>query len=206
MGRSLLSWWIIALAAAQAAHAAGDSGCTKDLVLDSSSMTIDRKTNLFRLGAPRITRCNMTIEADEALATGVDFNERSEWRFTGHVRINVDSALLQADSAVFTFDADRLARGELQGNASLTDRSAEHKEPVQGGASKLIYDYVAQTLRLTDHAWINKGNKEIQGCDLIYDFNDERVTSGSADCGESGFRIRVLQQAEETPNRADPAP
>ena len=169
-------------------------------------MTIDRKTNLFHLDAPRITHCDMTIEADEALATGVDFNERSEWRFTGHVRINVDSALLEASSAVFTFDADQLAHGELEGSpASLTDHSVEHKEPVRGGANKLVYDYASHTLRLSGRPWINKGNKEIRGCDLIYDFNDERVTSGSSDCGEP-FRIRVLSQTDEAPNRADPAP
>ena len=169
-------------------------------------MTIDRKTNLFHLREPRITQGAMTIQADEALATGVDFNEHSEWRFTGHVRINVDSALLEADRAIFTFDADRLARGELDGRpATLTDHNATHKEPVRGGANKLVYDYAAHTLRLSEHAWINKGQTEIQGCDLIYDFNDERVTSGSSDCGEA-FRIRILSQADEAPNRADSAP
>ena len=206
MGKWLLSSIVLALAAVQAAHPAEETEARKDLLLDSSSMTIDRKTNLFHLSEPRITQGDMTIQADEALAPGVDFNERSEWRFTGHVKINVDSTLLEADRAVFTFDADRLARGELDGNpASLTDHSATHKEPVRGGANKLVYDYSAHTLRLSEHAWINKGQTEIQGCDLIYDFNDERVTSGSSDCGEA-FRIRILPQGEEAPNRTDSTP
>ncbi len=205
MGKSLLSIGILALAMAQTVRAA-DEAPAKDLLLDSASMTIDRKTNLFHLRGPRITQGNMTIQADEASTTGVDFNERSEWRFTGHVRINVDSALLEADSAVFTFDADRLARGELDGHpAALTDHSTAHKEPVRGGANKLIYDSGAHTLRMSGHAWINKGQAEIQSCDLIYDFNDERVTSGSSDCGEP-FRVRILPQSDEAPKHDDPAP
>ena len=46
----------------------------------------------------------MRIEADKAVATSEDFEQSSEWRFTGHVRITVDTAVLEADTAVFTFD------------------------------------------------------------------------------------------------------
>ena len=206
MAKSLLSVCIVAAAAAHPVHGAEENAAAQDLLLNSSSMTIDRKTNLFHLREPRITQGDMTIEADEALATGVDFNEHSEWQFTGHVHISVDTTLLEADRAVFTFDADRLARGELDGNpATLTDHGGTHREPVQGGASKVIYDYGARTLRMSDQAWINKGRAQIRGCDLIYNLADEGITSGSSDCGES-FRIRILPQAEEAPNRTDPAP
>jgi lipopolysaccharide transport protein LptA len=137
----------------------------------------------------------MRIEADEALATGTEFDRKSEWRFTGNVRIYVDTAVIEAHSAVFTFDQEQLSRGELEGApASFSDSDPARQSPVRGGANKLTYDYVARTLRMSENAWVNKDQYEIQGCDLIYDFADERVTSGSADCGEL-FRIRVLPQS-----------
>jgi lipopolysaccharide transport protein LptA len=168
---------------------------TRTLVLDSDSLTIDRKSNLIHLRGPRITQEDMSIRADEALATSLDFEEQSEWQFSGNVRIEVDAAVLEADSAVFAFADDRLSRAELRGNpASITDMSTERREPVRGSANRLFYDYVERTLRLTDNVWLYKGRNEIQGCDLIYDFKDEGLTSGSSDCG---VRVRVLPAPEE---------
>ena len=37
---------------------------------------------------------------------------------------------------------------------------------------------------------------------LIYDFKEERVTSGSTDCGDQLFRIRVPKKAEREPSAA----
>jgi len=186
-----------------AALAAQNGAEPQQLTLDSESLTLDRKTNLIQLRGPRIRQGNLYIEADEALATGIDFAAESEWRFMGNVRITVDTAVIEADSAVFTFAEAQLARGELVGTpASFRDVDPARASPVQGGANRLSYDYMARTLRMTESAWVNKDQYEINGCDLIYDFNDERVTSGSADCGEL-FRIRVLSQPEEPTSPAD---
>jgi lipopolysaccharide export system protein LptA len=61
----------------------------------------------------------------------------------------------------------------------------------------MSYDYVGRTLRMIDdNAWVQKDQVEIQGCDLIYDFTAERVTSGSAGC-TSPFRFRRIPDAEQ---------
>jgi lipopolysaccharide export system protein LptA len=65
----------------------------------------------------------------------------------------------------------------------------------------MSYDSIAKTLRLTDTARMQKDNVEFQGCDLIYDFGAERVTSGSADCADR-FRVRVLR--DDQPSSPDP--
>ena len=57
---------------------------------------------------------------------------------------------------------------------------------------------------MSDNAWVHKDQYEIQGCDLIYDFAAERVTSGSADCAEL-FRIRVLSNQDEQAPSAAPS-
>jgi lipopolysaccharide transport protein LptA len=201
------NFWVCAFAiAAHAALAAQNGGEHEDLLLDSASLTLDSKTNLIQLVQPRISQGNLVIEADQALATGVEFDSRSEWRFTGHVRISVDSAVIEASSAVFTFEQQRLSRGELTGGpASFSDAGAAREKPISGGADKITYDSVERTLRMSENAWVHKDQYEIRGCDLIYDFNDERVSSGSADCADL-FRLRVLSNQEQPAPAAAPSP
>jgi len=208
MASSLRNLWLFAAAAMMSsALAAQDQTASDDLLFDTQSLTIDSKTNLINLIGPHITQRGLSIGADEALATTTDFEARSEWRFTGHVSITLDGALIKADSAVFTFANKRLSRGELTGHATFEDTKREGaKAPVRGGANKLIYDDTARTLRLSESAWVHKDQYEIQGCDIIYDLKDERVTSGSADCGGQLFRIRVLSQAQQGANAAPADP
>lgn len=198
--------WVSVLAAAGCtALAAQNNGEPQELLLDSASLTLDRATNLIHLRSPRISQGNLAITADEALATGIEFDQKSEWRFIGNVRISVDTAVIEARSAVFTFDQEQLARGELEGTpATFTDEDPARAKPIRGGANKFSYDYLARTLRLSDNAWVHKDQYEIQGCDLIYDFAAERVTSGSADCAEL-FRIRVLSNQDEQAPSAAPS-
>ena len=84
----------------------------------------------MRAQTPRITQGDLTIAADDALATGFEFDEASEWRFTGNVRIEVATAVMEADSAVFTFADGQLSRGELEGTPasfSDTDEATQRK-------------------------------------------------------------------------------
>lgn len=206
MAHSVTSFSALALAALalSVAVAAQDSRGRQELLLDSESLSFDRQTNLIQLKAPRITQGNLRIEANEALATGTDFDERSEWRFKGNVRITVDTAVLRADSAVFTFANQQLSRGELEGApASFTDSDRTRQTSISGRARKMSYDYIGRTLRMTDNAWIQRDKLEMQGCDLIYDFAAERVTSGSADCADL-FRVRVLPDQGEQDASTDP--
>jgi lipopolysaccharide transport protein LptA len=203
MARSLLSnarTFGLAVVVGFAADAQNDA--VEELVLDSQSLAFDGQAKLFELRAPRITQGSLRIEADEALATGIDFNARSEWTFTGNVRITIETTEIQSSSAVFTFEQKRLARGELAGTpVTFTDVDTVRKTSVTGQAQKMSYDSIAKTLRLTDTARMQKDNVEFQGCDLIYDFGAERVTSGSADCADR-FRVRVLR--DDQPSSPDP--
>jgi lipopolysaccharide transport protein LptA len=186
----LLAFAVIALCAIAA------EGDSQQLVFESQSWTLDGKTNVIHFRGPKITQGDLGIEADEAIATGIEFEQQSEWRFTGHVRIQLKGALITADSAVFTFADKRLARGELTGSATFEDTErVEGKQAVRGGADKVLYDEKARTLRLSENAWVHKDQYEMQGCDLIYNLNGEGVSSGSPNCPQP-FRIRVLSQQD----------
>ena len=188
--------------------AAQNAPCHDAVVLDSGPIVLDRKTNLLNVKAAKITQCNVVITADDATATGIDFDTQSEWRFKGHVRVAVDQTVLTADSAVFAFADGRLARGELAGTARFEDPRPEGgKTPINGGADRLVYDDRAKTFVLSDNAWVHKDRYQIQGgCDLVYDLNDKGVTSGSAACAEKNT-IRVLprQDGEGPGAEAPPA-
>jgi lipopolysaccharide transport protein LptA len=173
------------------ALAAGAQDNGDELQFASQSVMLDGQTNMMRAQAPRITQGDLTIVADDALATGFEFDEAGEFRLTRNVRLEVGTAVMEADSAVFTFADRQLSRGELEGTpVSFSDTDAATQRRVTGHADKMSYDNVARTLRMTGDASVQLDAREVLGCDLIYDFQAERVTSGSADC-EGGFRVRV---------------
>jgi lipopolysaccharide transport protein LptA len=184
----------LTLAVAFAAGAQDDQG--GELQFASQSVMLDGQTNMMRAQSPRITQGDLTIVADDALATGFEFDDAGEFRLTGHVRLEVDTAVMEAESAVFTFADRQLSRGELEGApVSFSDTDEASQRRVTGSAGKMSYDNVARTLRMTGDASVQLDAREVLGCDLIYDFQAERVTSGSSDC-EGGFRVRVRRDPE----------
>ena len=203
MAKSFRNVCLVCLAAA-APYALGAEGESEQLVFESQSWTLDGQTNLIHFVGPKIKQGDLGIEAAEAIATGLEFEQQSEWRFTGNVRIQLKGALITADSAVFTFVDKRVARGELTGSATFEDTErVEGKSPIRGGANKVFYDDRARTLRLAENAWVHKDQYEMQGCDLIYNLNGEGVSSGSPNCPQP-FRIRVLSQQDNAAATAPP--
>ena len=152
--------------------------------LDADSSSFDRQSNDVIFNGLSITQGDFTIEADEAKASGLDF-EKSEWVFQGNVRIAIDSANIESSTAELTFEGHALLVVKLRGSpAVFQDFSAVRETTIQGGASLLEFDSVERTLRMTDGAWLSEGSNEFRGCDLIYDIDEEKITSGSSDCGE----------------------
>ncbi len=193
---SIISACALALAAGAGIHAQ-DNRAEQPIEFASKSMTFDGQRNLFELQSPEITQGDLRIVAAQALATDIEFKTGSEWRFTGGIRLEVGTTVVEAERAIFTFENEQLARGDLEGGPvafSDVDRAAERN--VTGSAQKMSYDYIARTLRMTGNpAWVRKNKIEMQGCDLIYDFTAERMTSGSADCADQ-FRMRTLPDSE----------
>jgi lipopolysaccharide transport protein LptA len=206
MANSLGRTCICALALASSALAAQD-GAPKpnELGLVMKSFEIDGKTSLVHvLGPLTVTQGDVTIEADEAVATGMDSRAKSEWKLSGHVRIRFASAVLTADSAAFTFDEKQLARGEITGQATFEDTRPERKQSARGGANKIVYDYAGRTLRLTEKAWFQGEGVQATGCDIVYNLNTERA-SGSSDC-EDPFQLRFPRKQGASAAGADPPP
>jgi lipopolysaccharide transport protein LptA len=173
------------------------------ITLDADSSSFDRKTGRATFRGLRIMQGDVAIEAGEALASDLDFAQ-SEWRFSGEVRISIDSATIEADTAEIIFAAHELLTIELRGNPALfEDFSVTRDEALQGGANRLYFDNVDRTLQMSDGTWFNEGANEVRGCDLLYDFAQQRVTFGSLDCAER-VQIIIVPPTEDTAGAATP--
>jgi lipopolysaccharide transport protein LptA len=199
LGKLCACGLVLAIGVASAQEAGGDR---QELVLESGPLVFDGQAKLFRMEAPRIRQGDLYIAADEAVATSVEFDSASEWRLTGNVRIEAGAAVMEADSAVFTFEQQRLGRGELTGRpASFTHRNPERTKPFSGTANELSYDSIANTLRLTGDVMLRRDQSEVRGCDIIYDLKTEGFSSGDSDCG---VRVRVVSESDRQDDRTAP--
>jgi lipopolysaccharide transport protein LptA len=152
--------------------------------LDAESSTFDRQSNTMIFRQLSIAQGDLTIRADEAVATGLDF-EQGEWRFTGNVQFSINGARIQADSAAIVFAANALQSAELVGAPATFEQSGDTDlDTIRGRANRLSWDNAGRVMRLLDGAWFSQGQNEFRGCDLIYDLDQEQITSGSSDCGE----------------------
>ncbi|HSC15063.1 MAG TPA: LptA/OstA family protein [Gammaproteobacteria bacterium] len=193
----------LALTVSLAAGAQNDAG-DAELQFTSGPFVLDGPTNMMRAQAPRLIQGDLRIQADDVLVTALEFEEAGEFRLTGNVRIDVGTTFMEADSAVFTYAQGRLSRGVLEGTpVTFTDIDDATQTSVTGTAGKISYDNVAGTLRMTGNASVVFPTREVIGCDLVYNFNTERATAGSADC-EGGFRFILRRDSEE--RAAVPAP
>ena len=185
---------VLALAAALAQAQAQDEDLRVSLDADWSSF--DRQSNTMVFRGLRIAQGDFTIEADDAVASDLDF-AGSDWSFSGNVRIGLGTASIESAQADVVFETHELLVVELQGDpAEFQDLNAERADAIRGGATTLRYDSADRTLRMTGSAWLSDGPNEFTGCDLIYDIDEKRITSGSSECGEPVV-ITILPPADD---------
>jgi lipopolysaccharide transport protein LptA len=160
-----------------------EEGETLPILLDAESSSFDQKTQTIVFQGLQITQGDMAIRADEAVASGLDF-QRSEWRFNGNVNISVGSVNILASSAELVFEAHMLVVADLRGNpAEFEDLSESREQPIRGSSNLLSYHSDDNTLRMTEGARLSEGSNNITGCNLIYDLEQEKLTSGTSECG-----------------------
>ena len=112
--------WLLCLHAAT--HAAGPRRSDLPISLNAASSDFDYRNNTLRFRQVQITQGNVSVEADEANATGLNF-ENSRWTFRGNVRIEVEDGSLASDDATVTFVNNQIERAVITG----TPATFEHK-------------------------------------------------------------------------------
>ena len=187
--------------------AATNSGLPISLEAASSDFDYRNNTLLFR--RVRISQGAMQVEADEARANGLNF-ENSEWNLSGSVRIHVPDGRLNSGQADVTFRNNEISRAVIRGQpASFEQRLKDEQKLARGRASSIEYDVQAGTVRLSGDAWLTDGQNEIRGDTLIYDIGRQRIVGNPTGRDPGGVRITIkpgsgTTSREEAPK--DPAP
>ena len=195
--RALLA---LLVAAIVVLHDAASAATSSELPinLEAASSDFDYRNNTLLFRRVRISQGTMQVEADEARANGLNF-ENSEWNLSGSVRIHVPDGRLNSGQANVTFRNNEISRAVIRGQpASFEQRLKDEQKLARGRASAIEYDVQAGTVRLSGDAWLTDGQNEIRGDTLIYDIGQQRIVGNPTGRDPGGVRITIKPGTEST--------
>ena len=202
IARTLATALLTATLAARAAAAPVDAQAPINLEAASSDFDYRNNTLLFR--RVKITQGPLTVEAEEASATGLEF-VNSQWTFKGQVRITVPDGKLASDTATVSFKDNQIVRAQIRGAPAVFEQRLEKSgQLAQGRAGSIEYDVRNGTVQLTGGAWLSDGQNEIRGRTLVYDIGRQRVAANPGETEPGGVRITI--NPKELPGQKQPTP
>jgi lipopolysaccharide transport protein LptA len=167
--------------------------------LDAQSSELDYKNNNLIFRKVRITQGDMSVAADQAQATGLDF-ENSRWVFRGNVKITMDDGQLTSDEAEITFVKKLLSKAIVNGNpAAFEQRIAKTGKLAQGRADSIDYDVAKGVVHFSKNAWLSDGQNEIRGESLKYNVLAQNIVAESAEQGSQRVHIIITPPANPKP-------
>jgi lipopolysaccharide export system protein LptA len=162
----------------------------QSISLDAQSSEFDFRNNNLLFRKVRIAQGSMSVAADQAQATGLDF-ENSHWVFRGSVKITLEQGELTSDSAEITFAKKLLSLAIINGSpAQFQQRIAKTGRLAQGRADLIEYDVAKGVVRLTNNAWLSDGQNEIRGESLKYNVVDQRIVADAAE--QNSQRVHIV--------------
>lgn len=170
----------------------------ESIVVDSDSAELDARTNQIVLPAVRISQGGYTIKAHEGRASGLNF-ENSRWTFSGEVEITSPDGNSTANSAIVVFADHRIAAVDISGSpATFSQRDPKQGQIAHGRAGVIHYDMNANTVRLSEDAWISYGQNELSADTMVYDLGQRSVIAGN---GKQGERVRITINPADVPQK-----
>ena len=167
--------------------------------VEAASTDFDYKNNSLVFKRVRITQGDMQVDAAEARATGLNF-DNSEWQLTGNVRISVPEGNLASSAATVTFRDNQILRAVIVGKpASFQQKLRQSQQLARGRASKITYDVKASTVQLNGDAWLTDGQNQIEGATLIYDIGQQRVAANPNATTPGGVKITINPKTTTKP-------
>ncbi len=195
----LLLGALLASAAAAAPH-----DTKAPINLEAASSDFDYRNNALLFRRVKITQGDLTVEAQEASATGLEF-ENAQWSLKGDVRITVPDGKLASDTATVGFKDNQIVSAQINGTpATFEQRIAERNQLARGRAESIEYDVRNGTVKLAGQAWLSDGQNEIRGSTLVYDIGRQRVAANPGQTEPGGVRITIIPK--EPVGQKKPAP
>lgn len=196
----LLLCCALAVAAGSANTAAAAS--LEPINLEAASSDFDYRNNTLLFRRVKITQGALQVEAQEASATGLNF-DNSVWSLKGAVRIMVTDGKLASSDARVTFRNNQIVSALIRGTpASFEQRLKDSQQLAQGEAGTIDYNVQEGTVRLTGDARLTDGQNVIRGSTLVYDIGKQRVVANPGGSEPGGVRITINPKQPE----AAPAP
>ena len=169
------------------------------IALDAQSSELDYKNNNLLFHKVRIAQGNMSVAADQAQATGLDF-DNSRWIFRGNVKITMDQGQLTSDEAEITFEKKLLAKAVVNGKpAAFQQRIAKTGKLAQGRAETIDYDVTNGVVHLSKNGWLSDGQNEIRGESLKYNVLAQNVVAESSEQGSQRVHIIITPPPSANP-------
>ena len=159
--------------------------------LDADSSEFDRKNNVMVFNQISIRQGDLTISANQARSSDLDFGN-AEWVFSGNVVIQGMDTRLRASTATLRFVNHDLRSARIAGKpAAFEQERPEFDEPVRGRANIMEYDLAGQLIKLSGSAWLQEGNNEILGEVIAYNIAEQRVIATSDEAGSQRVQITI---------------
>jgi lipopolysaccharide export system protein LptA len=190
----LLALSALALPRARAEHLE-----QQNISLDAQSSELDYKNNNLVFHKVRIAQGAMSVSADQAQATGLDF-ENARWVFRGNVKITMDQGQLAADEAEVIFAKKLLAKAIVNGKpASFEQPIAKTGKLARGHADSIDYDVAKGVVHLSNSAWLSDGQNEIRGESLKYNVLAQNIIAEGSEQGPQRVHIIITPPANRKP-------
>lgn len=162
---------------------------TLPINLDAESSEFDRKNNTLSFRGLHITQGIFGIEADEATAARLDF-ENSRWIFTGNVVIESQDAKAYSDRAEVLFKEHHVKNAVMRGApVRFAQVSPETGKKTEGHANVMEYDLVSGIISMSEDAWLSDGANEVSGDKISYDLISEYIIADSDGSGPVRMKI-----------------
>jgi lipopolysaccharide transport protein LptA len=172
------------------------------ITVDARSSDFDYRKGTLLFKSVRISQGALAVEADQATATGLEF-EDSRWVFQGNVRITTEDGSIQANEARVQFAKNQISTALLTGRPASFEQKRENGV-ARGRANRIEYDFAKGSVRLSDGAWLSDGSSEITGRTLVYSMRDRRVLATASE--QNSERVRITINPQQKPTRAPRAP
>jgi lipopolysaccharide transport protein LptA len=199
MAASTLKSLLLFALVLQAAPAATVQLQQQTILLDAQSFEGDLKTNNLTYKKVRISQGDMSITADQAQTTGLDF-EDSHWVFRGNVKILVDQGQLTSDAAEVTFAKKLISKAIANGNpAQFEQRMAKTGKLAQGRADSIDYEVASGVVHLKGNAWLSDGQNEIRNDSLKYNLVAQTIVADGSEQGSQRVHIIITPPAKPKP-------
>ncbi len=172
--------------------------------LDADSTDFDGKTSMMRFQGLRLTQGSIGIEADEGLASTLDF-EDSVWKFTGNVIIDIENGHIECDSADLQFVDHQLKIAIIEGTPATFELTRPgNEEPTYAEAGRLMYNLEDSVIEFSENATITEKGNQISANVLVYDIEQQRINADSSGSADGRVRITYTPGEDDDSDNAEP--